>query len=77
MKGKTWIAWLLTLCLLAMSGAALADAQWAEDVYKRQAYTRGFLRAQDPHGQEAVRRAREAAGLSDLRARNVQTRSGG
>ena len=31
MKGKTWIAWLLTLCLLAMSGAALADAQWAEE----------------------------------------------
>lgn len=31
MKGKTWIAWLLTLCLLAVSGAALADAQWAEE----------------------------------------------
>lgn len=43
----------------------------------RYAYTRGFLRAQDPHGKEAVRRALEAAGLSDLRARNVQTLSGG
>ena len=43
----------------------------------RYAHTRGFLRTQDPHGKEAVRRALEAAGLSDLRARNVQTLSGG
>lgn len=43
----------------------------------RYAHTRGFFRSQDPDGQEAVRRALDAAGLSEMRARNVRTLSGG
>lgn len=43
----------------------------------RYAHTRGFFRAQDPDGREAVRRAMHAAGLWDLRGRGVQTLSGG
>ena len=43
----------------------------------RYAHTRGFLRSQDPDGQEAVRRALDAAGLSEMSARNVRTLSGG
>lgn len=43
----------------------------------RYAHTRGFLRSQDPDGQEVVRRALDAAGLSEMRARNVRTLSGG
>lgn len=43
----------------------------------RYAHTHGFFRSQDPDGQEAVRRALDAAGLSEMRARNVRTLSGG
>lgn len=43
----------------------------------RYAHTHGFFRSQDPNGREAVRRALDAAGLSEMRARNVRTLSGG
>ena len=43
----------------------------------RYAHRRGFLRGQDPEGEEKVRRALELTGLRDFRNRSLLTLSGG